>query len=249
MDSFALLFCHKMDSQAPDSQCSKLCSHHPPLIPYRPMVSSATRTHRLVENCSSTPHLFFFPSPETRTFSPSSPLSRHRCGFRAEFPFHLPARRSLLPTGGTPWIHAATAQVHHNHLVPQSTRPIVPVPVPTLRLLVTKVPSPVSAQRVLYKWVVPRLSQTPRSPALLAPATPLWGQVLASPQILGPWRSRTTIPLTARPSIGTILGRVLCHLHPCTVPCLSFMTTTRNWAATLPHHLHLGGPALTSQIP
>ncbi len=85
-------------------------------------------------------------------------LSRHRCGFRAEFPFHLPARRSLLPTGGTPWIHAATAQAHHNHLVPQSTHPIVPVPVPTLRLLVTKVPSPVSAQRVLYKWVVPQLS-------------------------------------------------------------------------------------------
>ena len=44
-----------MDSQAPDSQRSKLSSHHHPLTVYRPMVPSATRTHRLEENFSSTP--------------------------------------------------------------------------------------------------------------------------------------------------------------------------------------------------
>jgi hypothetical protein len=61
-------------------------------------------------------HLSFFPRLEARTFSPGSPLSRHRRGFHSEFPFHLPARKSLLPTLGTPWFHATTEQAHHNHL-------------------------------------------------------------------------------------------------------------------------------------
>src|SRR6267154_3136215 len=106
-----------MDSQAPDSQCSKLSSHHHPLMAYRPMVSSATRTHRLEENFLLTPHLSF-PRPEARTFSPSSHFSRHSRDFHAEFPFHLLARKSHPPTPGTPWFHATTEQAHHNHLVP-----------------------------------------------------------------------------------------------------------------------------------
>jgi len=85
-----------MDAQKPDSQCSKISSHHPPLMAYRPMVSSATRTHRLEKNISSTPHLSFFPRPEARIFSQTYPCrtdSCRSCDFHAEFPFHPPAGR------------------------------------------------------------------------------------------------------------------------------------------------------------
>src|ERR1700747_725848 len=86
-----------MDSQVPDSQCSKLSSHHPPLIAYHP-VSLTIRAHRLDDNLSLT-HFSFHPRPEAAPFSPSSPLSRHSCNFHARFLFHLSAQKSLPPRG------------------------------------------------------------------------------------------------------------------------------------------------------
>jgi hypothetical protein len=42
---------------------------------------------------------------------------------------------------------------------------------------------------------------------------------------------------------------MLYHLHPHIAPCLTLMLSVTNPATTLPHHLHLSDPSLTSQIP
>jgi hypothetical protein len=123
-------------------------SHHLPLMAYRPMVFSATRTHRVEENISSTP---IFPSFRKPVHSPQA----HPC--------------------------RATASTSTSIFLSIS------LPVPTLRPLVTKAPSPVSTQRILrkrfilqfLKWHLHRHSESSKSPGLLAPAPPLlWGQVL-----------------------------------------------------------------------
>ena len=45
MDSFALLWCHPMDSRALNSQSFKLFFHRPPLMDHRPMACLTTHTH------------------------------------------------------------------------------------------------------------------------------------------------------------------------------------------------------------